>query len=287
MIEYSGCIDWLSFTMRQSDNGALFDIPYFVPGLDCKEATPHFGYRRAVQYECGLLIMYDGAAENMGAHYQYSGKTLNALRASGVTIQEILAFHDDNRHKCTRCDLAIDIRNDGLFELELSAAIAAGKRHGTAKNISEVRSLTDQGRTVYVGSRSSDIFCRIYNKAAEQRVEGCWTRCEVEVKGKAAQLCADRVQAGGEGCVKALAEAELEKRAGFEFPGWTAMLQGQAVPLVVSSEPTTRTKEWLLATCASSLAKYIVEHPEDGFYDVFKARVEAVINLRREGAVNA
>ena len=38
------------------------------------------------------------------------------------------------------------------------------------------------GQTINVGSRTSNTFLRIYNKALEQKIEGTWNRVELEIK---------------------------------------------------------------------------------------------------------
>ena len=41
----------------------------------------------------------------------------------------------------------------------------------------------------YIGTRSSARYCRVYNKAAEQGVEGLWTRFEIEFGRGAILIC--------------------------------------------------------------------------------------------------
>lgn len=260
--------------MPKSDNGALFDIPDYVPGLDVQPGVAHHGYRQAVAYGCGLTIMYDGATPTMGAHYIYSGQALNALRENGITTAEILEWHSWQGHKCTRIDLAVDVKGEHNFGFEFVMCGGMEKRHGTAKNVTVTRSLTDRGLTCYVGSRSSEIFCRIYDKGAEQKTFENWWRCEVEVKGKTAQLMADRVWAEGEASLKAITCAELERRAGFEFDEWTSMLSGLSQPLVISEVKTKQTRKWLLSTCVKALVRYEMENPGVDMLKEFTIAVE-------------
>lgn len=280
MTEYSYTIDWLSFTATNLDNGQLFDCPDYIPLFSAQSATPHYGYRTAVEFPCGLSIMYNGATKTMGAHYQYSGRALNALRAENVTDIEILEYHAAQGHKCTRIDLALDVKGDELFEVQLSLAVNRNQRSGTARNVNEVRSLTDAGRTIYVGSRASDVFTRIYNKAAEQKVSGYWTRCEVELKGKQAQNAVLTVLAEGLPSVAAICRHLLTVKVGFDFPGWRDMLTGRLQSISQSQQPERRTRKWLLETCVKSLTRYCLEHPEENFLDVFQAAVSDMMHGR-------
>jgi DNA relaxase NicK len=54
---------------------------------------------------------------------------------------------------------------------------------------------SDGGSTLYIGSRSSDRFARLYDKGREQRAlpAGKWWRLELEVKGKSSQKVAEQL----------------------------------------------------------------------------------------------
>ena len=94
------------------------------------------------------------------------------------------------RPKITRIDLAMDFfngeytpeqarddRNDGLFNSEnrlkpKAQCMGTEWEDETGKDKS--------GKTYAIGTRSSARYCRVYNKAAEQGVQGFWTRFEIE-----------------------------------------------------------------------------------------------------------
>lgn len=94
-------------------------------------------------------------------------------------------------HRVTRCDIAIDLHGDALFEqlVGLASSIAAKHRLGL-RRISNPLDRT-AGDTVYIGSRKSTVFARIYEKGKADRaafsedeaeaLQG-WVRCELEVK---------------------------------------------------------------------------------------------------------
>jgi hypothetical protein len=94
-------------------------------------------------------------------------------------------------HRVTRCDVAIDLYGADAFGLteQLALSIAREER----LQVRKVGSPLDRtaGETVYVGSRSSSLFVRIYEKGkAERAAYGGvgddalepWVRCELEVK---------------------------------------------------------------------------------------------------------
>jgi DNA relaxase NicK len=50
-----------------------------------------------------------------------------------------------------------------------------------------------QGKTVNIGSRTSEAFLRVYDKGAEQGTDVDWTRVELETKGRLADLACVRM----------------------------------------------------------------------------------------------
>jgi DNA relaxase NicK len=103
----------------------------------------------------------------------------------------------------TRIDLAVTVRTDAYDPIigaqAYSDATAYRREHPKAAMASLVQD-SDGGSTCYLGRRSSDLYCRIYNKHAEclarHDPEGavhyanCW-RYELELKGPAAHAFAD------------------------------------------------------------------------------------------------
>lgn len=95
---------------------------------------------------------------------------------------------------CTRIDLAVTVKPKG----EVSDAIRTHYDEARAyrklnRPSLDVRAIlgNDKWQTVYIGSRSSDLFARIYDKGAESGLsdyDGS-IRYEVEVKGKVADRC--------------------------------------------------------------------------------------------------
>ena len=94
-------------------------------------------------------------------------------------------------HRVTRCDVAIDLYGEDAFALTEQLAVTIAKEEGLACR--KIASPLDRtaGETIYLGSRSSTLFARIYEKGkAEAAVYSDvsthalqrWVRCELEVK---------------------------------------------------------------------------------------------------------
>lgn len=93
-------------------------------------------------------------------------------------------------HRVTRCDIASDFFEEGSYSELRRIGLSVARQYGLKKR--EVSSPGDdsEGSTLYVGSRQSSLFLRIYEKGKKERAEYRqrhdipidWVRCELEVK---------------------------------------------------------------------------------------------------------
>jgi putative DNA relaxase len=96
-----------------------------------------------------------------------------------------------------RIDVALDDRSGVIDVDRIYASVVAGNcvshfRQSRLIAGLDLGSGVDTGKTICMGSRQSDTYLRIYDKAAEQRakgkaVEGSWVRWEMEWKAERAQ----------------------------------------------------------------------------------------------------
>lgn len=117
------------------------------------------------------------------------------LRVSGALSEvacKMLAWLPGNHH-VTRLDFQLtwELQDDDMGRAErIATEVRKAQAASTLKNAPKVRLLTSygEGDTVNIGSRSSEVFIRIYDKSREQKVMGppwLW-RYEVELKGERA-----------------------------------------------------------------------------------------------------
>lgn len=94
-------------------------------------------------------------------------------------------------HRVTRCDVAIDLYGPDAFARTERIATAIASDRGL--QLRKIASPLDRtaGETIYLGSRKSALFARVYEKGKADRefygdVDGyaleSWVRCELEVK---------------------------------------------------------------------------------------------------------
>lgn len=96
-----------------------------------------------------------------------------------------------------RIDVAMDDRSGVIDVDRIYASVVAGNCVSHFRKSQLIAGLDlgsgiDTGKTLCMGSRQSDTYLRIYDKAAEQRakhkpVDGTWVRWEMEWKGERAQ----------------------------------------------------------------------------------------------------
>lgn len=203
-------IDWLSFTILEGDDveAVLDDFGFLMSDFHtCPKGAN--GYRQMLLLNGSTLrVLYDGN-EGMGVHFDVSGSAMSDLfmyfRRSlevptpfgtdaidmDVQIMSELLTRVDRLGHVTRLDLAIDNVNDIFFSLDDLVDILKAQQFVSKfrswRDLSEYTTSGDvKGHTLYLGSRTSDIMLRVYDKQAEQGVGFPWVRWELELKDQRA-----------------------------------------------------------------------------------------------------
>lgn len=175
-------IDWLAGTITNKPIGDTLDLLRQILG-DWQELE--YGGRG---YECSAVIFGTGrifwsyAHTEMGVHVSFPS---SAIAASGFESQALIAAFVHVDMKFTRVDFAMD---DTTGILNLDEIASSVKEHCFVSRWKKWTHIENEsgGRTINIGSRSSQSFLRIYDKAKEQKVEGHWIRVELELKDERA-----------------------------------------------------------------------------------------------------
>ena len=202
-------IDWLTFTVstKKYENASYVDVAEYTP----QEVISNFlkmdpalfvdtgfglnGYQRVLSFG-GIMVCYDPREDehfhDMGVCVSMSGKgcrTFEALSAHGELPFFVLAnmLCDVPGSNVSRLDIACD-DHDSFLDIDLIADKAEANDVNSRLQKRDIhRSFdgsSDTGTTVYFGAKSSSFRIRIYDKAAEQGVQGHWVRCEMVFRGK-------------------------------------------------------------------------------------------------------
>lgn len=191
-------IDWLRFVVVSPEEQArLLGQWRSEPGDWTEQDSGHMGYRKCYRNN-GVTIYYDHMEEGRGICFDVSGKGCRWLESEGQIVRRfgwpsLLAVLTNTKGvHITRLDAAIDDKA-GLVDMGVvKAAVETGAITSRFKSAYAIckRSLSDGrsfGTTVNFGSRVSDMMIRMYDKGAEQKQAGHWTRVEVEAKDENAQ----------------------------------------------------------------------------------------------------
>ncbi len=266
-------IDWLSFNFKEWTNEAenfMRDYARFSP---TQNTAPRFGYSDATMDGNGVVIMWNSDRADMGHHVIFSGSALrNLFMHSEIQQQSLLHAVLDASGSVSRLDLACDLQGQTIDLSRLYKSLEQGLNSGTARTFGQIKS-AGGGETIYVGSRQSERFIRIYNKAAQQGMVNLeWFRFELETKGMVARALASELVKGANwqavfvgvcsGMVSIPGSAELE-------PFYTDVSVQIGLPKI---EKQTDRELWIDTQVISAVIKHAVEHPDSAAVErLFKA----------------
>ena len=225
-------IDWLSWTLSEpcSVDDALSMMGYSMADFQLLP-TGLKGYLSQLRHNVfPISIQYDGR-EGMGIHVDVSGSAITDMmthfyrsrlaptpfHASAYETDsfEFTVLHDvlaqiKARGHITRLDLAIDDYGESYYSMRELHNIFSERQFVSKfrnwKELVKYRGRDVAGHTIYLGSRSSDIMLRIYDKQLEtmEKALACgtapdttpWVRWELELKKDRAVQAADLIISG-------------------------------------------------------------------------------------------
>lgn len=251
------------------------------------------GYRQS--YKCGGTTIYYDGAENMGVHVVISGTGIREMEARGINIIPWCKTRFIEGCKFTRLDIAIDDRTETITVSKIVKELESGNVSGRYKVWTPIRSyrrtkngneLINEG--VSIGSRKSETYIRIYNKAKEQKQEEPWTRLEVEFKGDKANEAIIQMIASDEeinyivrvvrGIIEVKEPSLDSNRSRRKVAGWWEEFLGYVEKLRITVKPSVRTietvKQWIKKQVAPSLAMIAIASGGE---------IEEIIKIVNEG----
>jgi len=261
-------IDWLSLTFERNNSDARQFTSIYSPAATSETTTAHHGYDTATRNKNGVLCMWHTRREEMGLHVVFSGSALrNIFEQRGVHPQEIIKTATHACASVTRLDLARDAQNEQIDLRAIKTAVEMGENKGNARTWAEMTS-AKKGYTLYVGSRTSEKFIRMYNKGAEQGdINADWQRFEIECKGMIARAAAkaicDKVSIGAVFDDLAMASLELPNCADYGrlFPAYETQF---SLPKI---EKHTDTEKWIITQVIPAVEGFFERNPESTVYE--------------------
>lgn len=203
----SAHVDWLSFSFQLNDKFVLDRLLETIQQL--LQVTIAFDSGRVITDNSKETYTY--YPTDYGVSVGYTSTLVDGIVKCRVTIpgQQLQRMddwyvkhvckklHDDFGAKCTRIDLAVDDYSRSLDFGMIQDAILAGNIAGFNKaKFIESYGGSDSGKTIYLGTRRSPKYGRIYDRMAMTNgMENC-IRFEVEYKqGMALAIFQDYIKA--------------------------------------------------------------------------------------------
>jgi phage replication initiation protein len=200
-VENRVLIDWLAWTVPVTDVDAAISM-CGLSFLDWSESG-HGGMGYRASRRAGHIVVFYDGAENMGVHFSMSGQGCREFEGRLTNDKNRVALWYRFLHgiqaansKIARLDLAIDTV-DGSLPLDLvEASIRSGRNQSRFRSSHKYEELPmgnevkPLGKTIYLGSPTSRIKVRFYDKLAESGIVAAsgqsWVRAEIQAMGERA-----------------------------------------------------------------------------------------------------
>ncbi len=279
-MKQSARLDYFRATTVSNSLIADQAIGYF--GTDVEEAkVPLYGYKRTLKHtQSGAYYCYQPHTSTMGNLVQFSGSPITALmEASARGSIQSLVQAGFSKWKATRIDVAIDHFEATCLPEEFNTRLAAGEGKTRIRSWERKKFVVGSGiDCTYGGGLDSEKSIKIYDKAAEQGVEGVWTRYEMTFMGKRAEEVWNKVQSlPNEEALLELAKGLLKSM--IDFPDWLEWQE--AFGLLSKHEwteiPRTESDKWrwLMKQVAPTFREAF---EKEGDWKMLEAFLEAVKN---------
>lgn len=278
-------VDWISATFTKEGGWSFLNAVWLDKHTNPIAVGAAKGYKEGYRFESGLTYSTHPDREDMGVHVVMSGSCLRWYWAQGVDWHRIMELIGVHGGRTSRVDLAIDVLNAGLTCDDLcEQKLRRYKGRGRTPKFTTVRG-GDGSWTVYVGSRTSEKFLRIYDKAKEQGdYDGDYVRIELETKGECGHAVGwNFAKASVDDCV-GMARALAKGVADFDLAAWDFALRGDVVGMAIPKSKERDTVGWLVKVCAPALAKQMALKPSQNVLDEF---LDALRREMRERGLEA
>ena len=272
-------VHWLGITLPPDFelNRVFKEVLQLPSNLFMLRQRGREGYRSCYANDGQTIsILTDGGHFAMGHHITITGTACEAL---GTRVIDVALTTIRLGGKISRIDLAVDDRSGILNMSEVEACIR-GLRYTTRfRSPPRIECSVDKktgrelGKWIKFGKRNSEMYIRIYDKAAEQQQKGSWVRVEIEAKGKNATEIMRRVEQGktlGEMLfgllVNYIAFREKSRdpnRSRWPYAKWWSQFLGEVERIQLGTGRANESEkrvDWFITTMDKTLARVVDRH---------------------------
>jgi len=253
-------LHWIEGTFR----GRIpVSIPETLPSKFV-ETRAFNGYTVGSLYEDGRVLMTNPGRPEMGVHLLWNGQ---ACDDCPIDQKQLIKHLSEANFSFTRIDMAIEAINFNLKPSQATEELEHDRCKTRAKLSPRMDDPRERGYTQYIGRKTSEIFLKLYDKAAEMGTDEDHTRIELTVRQARADHAARQIVSGVDYRSLVVSFAD--------FPLWREWKDVMdAVPVKLPTErKETNTERWLLDACAPALARIIYFAANTDFYERFKEAV--------------
>lgn len=253
-------LHWIEGTFKGRN---VVSLPEILPSKFV-ETRAFNGYTVGSLYEDGRILMTNPERPEMGAHLQWSG---DACDNCPIDPKNLVNHLLNAKFAFTRLDMAIDVVGFNLRPEKATEEIDAKRIKTRAKSAPRQDDALQSGYTQYVGKKTSEIFLKLYDKAAEMGVDADHCRIELTARHARADHAARQIVSG--------VDFRQMVKAYADFPDWREWKEiMDVIPVKLPAERhETSTERWLLGACAPALARVIFFASNTEFYEKFKDAV--------------
>lgn len=269
-------LDWLAFTFKEDTHEAAAWIRLYADAQGSMAIAPTNGYRSAYRSAQGVVVQWNVDREEMGYH----------VIIAGAALRHILEYHELDQQalvqtvlhagaSITRLDLAKDLIGTEISLDSVYESMERRETTGTARSFSQIHSLNG-GNTIYVGSRQSEKFIRIYDKAAQLGEQNShWFRYELETKGMVSRALAQLLSEGDNwsSAFDTISTTMVNIPTNRDYQAFYA--QGTAAIGIPKLEKKSDREKWIESQVIPAVAKHFVEFPSSAAV----ARLRALLDL--------
>jgi len=172
--------DWYQASIPNVDPQAVMEalskVDYYG---DWEQSRPMRNYNSAAEFVVGnetrFKINFGGQNEEHGPNVVGSGECAQVL--ADVVREHFPA------HRVSRLDSCQDYFHADAYDYLRTLALKIGKQHKVqCREIVKPLTESDDGRTLYLGSQTSAVSMRIYEKGKQLQRDDEWVRAELQVR---------------------------------------------------------------------------------------------------------
>jgi len=275
-------IDWLSVTFKRENKREDEFIREYACYPTVTPSNARNGYTSGQTDGSGVQLLWNVDREEMGRHTVFSGSALRfIIEQRGIHMETLLRDCANAGGYITRLDLAKDSRGQAIDLPSIYQSLERQGNTGTARNWTELRS-NNGGYTLYVGSRTSEKFIRIYDKAAESQLPNeLWQRFEIETKGVVARaISASLLNTANWGDVfDTIARAMVSP---LQCSAYQQFFSERNISIALPKiERHSDREKWIGEQVIEAVAKHFIDHPQSEAVDRLRRTLDLIDKQRK------